>query len=99
MLGCNECNYKTKIKRDLLEHQRVIHKETKFVCKECGHQTSYKQALTQHIRALHEGLKYLCDLCDNQARIPAFVSTLRAYMKRGNINVAYVNIKQKQKDA
>ena len=70
---CDNCNYKTTLKKHLVEHQKV-HSTAEFTCEEvgCGTSFSRKSTLTKHMRKEHNVQKlnpesqdrYPCPLCD-----------------------------------
>ena len=60
---CQQCNYATKSKADIVKHSRTHSGERPFECVICGEKFRQKGNLTQHLLTHQEG-KFKCDQCD-----------------------------------
>ena len=74
---CNLCDYKTKRRRNLVEHKNNCHSEDglkrldlkknmeNFQCCECGKQFAKMSSLSEHIDCVHKDIRrYQCDKCE-----------------------------------
>jgi len=58
---CQQCDYKTLFKSDLLKHDLLVHRKIKKSCPECGKQVAN---LHEHIRLVHKKeKKFKCNYC------------------------------------
>jgi len=58
---CNECDYETMFRSDLLKHDELVHKKVKKSCQECGKQVAN---LPEHVRMVHRKEKnFKCNYC------------------------------------
>ena len=64
---CNQCNYKSKAKKDLQTHIQSKHEGIKYPCHHCDYEASRQDTLQTHIESQHEGIRYPCDQCGFQA--------------------------------
>ena len=63
---CNECNYMTQNKSDLVKHSRAHSKEKPFQCELCDQKFSLKSSLKVHIMS-HKGGRFQCEECAYKA--------------------------------
>ena len=65
MFCCEQCNFKSKQKYDLIRHIAAVHnKEKPFACSKCNHKCSLQQNLKKHIAAVHNKEKpFACTRC------------------------------------
>ena len=65
-LKCDECEYTTPNKVNLIRHQKGVHLRIKDQrCKECDYTTSNPGNLSQHVKAVHlKIMNFKCDACD-----------------------------------
>ena len=63
---CNECNYMTQNKSDLVNHSRTHSKEKPFHCELCDQKFSQKGQLKVHVMS-HKGRRFECKECDYKA--------------------------------
>ena len=59
--SCNVCNYKTKLKGSMKQHNESIHGSTFYSCDQCNYKFWMKEWLNAHIRVSHEETCYTCD--------------------------------------
>ena len=52
--SCNQCQYKSKWKKDLQKHQDSKHNGLKYCCSQCTYQVKTKDALKAHIEFEHD---------------------------------------------
>ncbi|CAG9789682.1 unnamed protein product [Diatraea saccharalis] len=65
--ACDQCDYKTSNKYDLIKHVRIHTGEKRYQCQHCTSAYYTSSNLTSHIRYVHEGLKkYACELCERR---------------------------------
>ena len=69
---CSECDFATKIKRELISHKKTSHyhhQQQKTMspkkCSICPFETRHASSLRTHIANVH-GARHACDLCDKQ---------------------------------
>ena len=60
---CNECDYKTNHRKNLVVHINNIHKGIKFACNQCDYQATTNSHLNGHIKAQHMEPQYKCKQC------------------------------------
>ena len=65
--SCEQCDFMSTRKGNLLPHINSIHKGVKFPCDQCDHKASQKRSLMRHIKSIHEGVKFPCYQCDYKA--------------------------------
>ena len=63
---CNECNFMTQSKSDLVKHSRTHSKEKPFHCELCDQKFSQKGHLKVHVMS-HKGGRFECKECDYKA--------------------------------
>ena len=57
---CNKCDYKTKLKNELSEHEKQVHEGEKavcYVCHKCDYKTNVKNDYIMHMEEVHEEKK------------------------------------------
>jgi len=75
---CDQCNYTTVHKTNLIVHIKTVHKERKLLqCKLCDFTTKSHQYMWKHKQG-HKGIRWNCDLCDFSA---GFKGDLNNHMK------------------
>ena len=78
--NCDQCDYKSRRKRDLQKHVMYTHNtdpavkrpqwykykqsDERFTCPQCGQSFRKKSYVKEHIERVHEQVKYICDQCD-----------------------------------
>ena len=55
--SCDQCDYETTKKGNLLTHLKSKHEGIKFPCDQCDYKATQKSRLTVHIKSIHEGVK------------------------------------------
>ena len=65
---CQQCNYVTQKKYDLVKHYRTHSGERPFQCGICDDKFSQKRSLTNHLLNHQEG-RFECDQCDYKATL------------------------------
>ena len=63
---CDLCDYQTKRRQGLSEHQKSVHDGMKHDCAECDKKFTTKRSLKQHKLSLHDGNKFSCNQCSFQ---------------------------------
>ena len=63
---CQQCNYATERKSNLLQHSATHSGERPFECGICDEKFSQKGSLTKHLLTHQEG-RFECDQCDYKA--------------------------------
>ncbi|RVE43047.1 hypothetical protein evm_012318 [Chilo suppressalis] len=65
--ACDQCDYKTANKYDLIKHLRIHKGEKIYQCQHCTSAYHTSSNLTSHIRYVHEReKKYACELCERR---------------------------------
>lgn len=65
--ACDQCEYKTWNKYDLVKHLRIHKGEKLYQCQHCACAYYTSSNLTGHIRRIHKREKrFACDLCERQ---------------------------------
>ena len=68
--SCEQCDYKAKWKKNLYEHIRSMHKDSRaphapsLTCEMCGAQFRHHTSLNYHREKVHLDVTFPCDLCD-----------------------------------
>ena len=75
---CKQCNYISKLRNNLDQHVKSIHKGVVYPCDQCNLISSNPNNLRQHKKSVHEKVKYLCDKCSFKATRPGY---LRKHIK------------------
>ena len=57
---CDQCNFKTEDKQDLLKHKMSSYEAVGFRGDQCTYITSCKEALKPHMQVIHGGKKFEC---------------------------------------
>ena len=70
---CQQCNYATKRKTDLVKHSRTHSGERPYECGICDEKFRQKGVLTQHLLTHQEG-RFECDECHYKATKKCFTS-------------------------
>ena len=65
---CQQCNYVTRFKDDLVKHCRTHSGERPFECGICDDKFSQKGSLTQHLLT-HQVGRFECNQCDFKATL------------------------------
>ena len=65
---CQQCNYATKRKSDLVKHSRTHSGERPFECGICDEKFRQKGSLTNHLLT-HQLGRFECDQCDYKATL------------------------------
>jgi len=79
---CQQCDYKTLFKSDLLKHDELVHRKIKKSCPHCGKQVAN---LHEHIRLVHKKeKKFKCNYC-------GYTCAKQSDMKKHTRNVHKVN--------
>ena len=60
---CDQCNFTTDSKGNLLQHKMAPHEAVGYHCDQCSYVTSRKDSLKPHKRAIHGAKKFECDVC------------------------------------
>ena len=65
--ACDQCENKSKTKRQLIIHHRSMHMGKKHPCGECDYQATRKSSLITHQHSVNMGKRYPCAECNFQA--------------------------------
>ena len=64
---CDQCNYETNNKRDLMVHFLRNHKEKPiYSCGKCDYKSKKGGNVEKHNLSVHEGIRINCDQCDKK---------------------------------
>ena len=69
---CQQCNYATERKSNLLQHSATHSGERPFECGICDDKFSQKAYLTNHLLT-HQVGRFECDQCDNKATLKRYL--------------------------
>ena len=61
---CQHCDYVTKHRKQMENHNMCVHEKVKFDCDSCYKVFSDPSSLRRHKRSKHEGVRFPCDQCD-----------------------------------
>ena len=84
-LSCDQCNFKTTVKRYLKRHIKGTHEEN-HQCDQCVYKATSRHSLERHIQSLHEHIKYPCNQCKFKA---SHQGNLRIHIKEIHEGVKY----------
>ena len=62
-VGCEQCDYVTTRRANLLRHLRTVHSLVRQECPECSKQFSDQSSLRRHFSAVHQNVLHCCNLC------------------------------------
>ena len=82
---CEDCDYKSARKSNLLRHIKATHDQARFDCPSCGTNFADQCSLKRHIKTAHEKIMYGCEHCD-------FKSTRESILKE-HTSVVHFNIR------
>ena len=64
VLNCEECDFETRMKRQLETHKRLKHIDViKFACNKCNYNSYTRSNLEEHQQS-HQEVLYSCNKCD-----------------------------------
>ena len=62
--SCEQCDFKSTIRRNLNRHRESIHLGIKYQCEECSKEYTSTTELNRHVENIHRGGVYQCDQCN-----------------------------------
>ena len=100
--SCYQCEYKAMLLGSLTTQVVAKHEESQYFCDQCKYKVEIRKGLIYHIETIHKEIRYsyiLCHQCNFKAtKNIALKHMLRQLMKKHDIIVISVDIKQQKKE-
>ena len=92
-----QCDYKAKLKSNLIQHTKYVHEGIHYACDLCDYKAGEKQCLQEHIMSIHEGNYYLCYQCDHQATLKSsLIKHQTSFISKYKIHICNETTKKKR---